>query len=211
MGQSAPRLLGIVRTGCTACRCSHRQRPSGERGIRVKASAVGRELSKPRLCKRFGDFEPACASHVDESHRAPHRYAPMPRAVPESLWSEYTRALARARGQRQDAWRADRKTASRERQRLKDKYRLQRHLLAALPVSSQDRRRLLKQLTQRHAIESRLLRRKLAKQRRLIQQAPHPGTWRHFVASRAGRDNRAIRHLQRRQREQGGWDRGRGE
>jgi hypothetical protein len=80
-------------------------------------------------------------------------------------------------------------------------------LLAALPVSGQDRKRLLKQLAQRRSIESRVLRRKLAHQRKLIQKTPHPGSWRHFIASRAaGGDARAIRHVQQRERERSGWD-----
>jgi len=182
-----------------------------ERGVRVKASSVGRKFSKPRLCKRFGDFQPASAHHVETSRHAARRYSPMPHTVPESLWTEYTKSLTQARLQRQDAWSDYRQSASRERQRLKDRYRHQRHMLAALPVSGQDRKHLLKQLAQRQAIESRLLRRKLAHQRKLIQKTPHPGTWRHFVASCAARrDDRAIRLVQQRQPERSGWDLGRG-
>jgi hypothetical protein len=79
----------------------------------------------------------------------------------------------------------------------------QRALLAALPVNHRDRKRLSQQLALRQAIESRALGRKLANQRRAIQKTPHPGTWRDFVASRAAdRDARAIRVLQRRERQQ---------
>jgi hypothetical protein len=71
-----------------------------------------------------------------------------------------------------------------------------------LPVSGRDRKRLSQQLGLRQAIESRALKRKLASQRKAIQKSPHPGTWRHFVASRAAsRDARAIRLLRRRERE----------
>ena len=56
----------------------------------------------------------------------------------------------------------------------------------------------------RQAIESRALKRKLAIKRTAIQKTPHPGTWPHFVASRAAqRDARAIRLLQRPERERG--------
>jgi len=183
-----------------------------ERGIVVKASSIAREFSKPRLCKRLGDFEPVSSHHLEACRRASHRYSPMPRTVPESLWTEYAQSLAQARLQRQDAWSDYRKSASRERQRLKERYRNQRHLLAALPVSGRDRKRLFKQLAQRHAIDARLLRRKLAKQRRLIQKAPHPGTWRHFVTRCAARgDPRAIRLVRRPERERSGWDLDRGE
>jgi hypothetical protein len=51
-------------------------------------------------------------------------------------------------------------------------------------------------------METRALRRKLAIQRKAIQKTWHPGTLRHFVASRAAhRDARAIRL---RERERGG-------
>ena len=82
---------------------------------------------------------------------------------------------------------------------------------SALPVSSNYGKRLLEQLALRQAIESRALRRNLANQRKAIQKTPHPGTWRHFVASRAAdRDARAIRLLQRRERQRGSHDLERG-
>ena len=183
-----------------------------ERGVRVKASSIGRDFSKPRLSTRFGDFQPASARHLEASGRAPRRYSPMPRTVPRKLWMEYTQSLDRVRLQRTEAWDGYRKSTSRERQRLRERYEHQRRLLAALPVSGQDRKRLLKQLAQRRSIESRLLRRKLAHQRKLIQKTPHPGSWRHFIASRAaGGDARATRLVQQRERERSGWDLDRGE
>jgi hypothetical protein len=182
-----------------------------ERGIVVKASSIARQFSKPRLCTRFGDFQPASAHYLEASRRAHHRYSPMPRRLPQNLWNEYTQSLVQARLQRQEGWDSYRKNASRERQRLKEKYWHQRHILAALPVSGLDRTRLLKQLAQRRAIESRLLRRKLAQQRKLIHKTPHPGSWRHFVARcAAGGDARAIRVVQQRERERSGWDLDRG-
>ena len=75
---------------------------------------------------------------------------------------------------------------------------------SALPASNCDRKRLLQQLALRQAIESRALKRKLANQRKAIQKSAHPGTWRHFVASRAAqRDLRTVRLLPRRERERG--------
>ena len=183
-----------------------------ERRTRVKASSVGREFSKSRLCERFGNFESVSADHLKACRRAPHRYAPRPHKVPESLWVEYAQCLVQARLHRQNAWSDYRKRATAERQRLKEKYRNQRRFVAALPVSGPDRKRLFKQLAQRRTIDSWLLRRKLAKQRRLIQKTPHPGTWRHFVARCAARgDARAIRVVRRPERERSGWDLGRGE
>ncbi len=182
-----------------------------ERGIRVKASCVGREFSKPRLCKRLGNFQAASARQLQASERAVHRYSPIPPTVPQSLWKDYAQSLDQARTERQHAWSGYRDSASRERQRFKEKYRHQRSLLAALPVSGRDRKRLSQQLALRRAIESGTLRRKLANQRKAIQKSPHPGSWRHFVASRASHgDARAIRLLPRREQERshGDYDRG---
>ena len=175
-----------------------------ERGIRVKASFVGRELSKPRLCQRLGVFQPAPAHQLEAARTAIRRYSPVPAIAPQGLWKEYEQSLDQARLQRQRAWSSYRNTASRERGQLKRKYRRQRSRIATLPVSRRDRKRLLEQLALRQAIESRALKRTLAAQRRAIQKTPHPGTWRHFVASRAAhRDARAIRLLRRRERERG--------
>ena len=129
----------------------------------------------------------------------------------QRLWKDYAQSLDQARMQRQHAWSSYRDSASGERRRFKEKYRHQRSLLAALPVSGRDRKRLSQQLALRQAIESRTLRRKLANQRKAIQKSPHPGTWHHFVASRAAsRDARAIRLLQRQEQERSPWDLDRG-
>jgi hypothetical protein len=173
-----------------------------EQGVRVKASFVGRELSKPRLCQRFGAFQPAPAHQLEAARTATRRYSPVPAIAPQGLWKEYEQSLNQARQQREDSWSSYRDTASRERRRLKEKYRNQRGVLAALPVSGSDRKRLSQQLGLRQAIESRALRRQLAVQRRAIQKTPHPGTWHHFVATRAAeRDARARRLLKSRERE----------
>jgi hypothetical protein len=118
------------------------------------------------------------------------------------LWQEYEQSLDQARAQRQKAWASYRDSASRERRQLKQKYRRQRGVIATLPVSGRDRKQLLQQLALRQTIETRALKRKLAVQRKAIQKTWHPGTWRHFVASRAAeRDARAIRLVQQRERE----------
>ncbi|MBW2162850.1 MAG: hypothetical protein JRH14_23360 [Deltaproteobacteria bacterium] len=135
-----------------------------ERGIRVKASSLGREFSKPRLCKQLGDFRRASADQLEASRNAEQPYSPMPSAVPQSLWKDYIQSLEQARLQRQDAWGGYRDSASRERRRFKEKYRHQRSLLAALPISGRDRRRLSQELALRQAFESRTLKRKLANQ-----------------------------------------------
>ena len=182
-----------------------------EQGMRVKASFVDRQLSKPRLCQRFGAFHRAPADQLEAARTATRRYSPAPPIAPQDLWKEYEQSLNQARQQRQDSWSSYRDTASRERRRLKEKYRNQRGVLAALPVSGRDRKRLSQQLGLRQAIESRALKRKLASQRKAIQKSRYPGTWRHFVASRAAsRDARAIRLQERRERERGHEDYDRG-
>ena len=182
-----------------------------ERGIRVKASSVDRNLSKPRLCERLGDFQPASSQCFDAARATAHRYSPMPPSVSQSLWKEYTQSLEQGRLEREHAWTAYRDIAARERRGLKEKYRRQRRILAALPVSGHDRQRLSKQLALRQAIDARRLRRRLAAQRKAVQKTPHPGSWRHFVASCAAkRDDRAIRLVQRQERERSDSDLERG-
>jgi hypothetical protein len=135
----------------------------------------------------------------------------LPSRGSQSLWNEYERSLDQARTHRQGAWESYRDSASRERQQLRQKYRLQRGVINALPVSARDRSQLLRQLAFRKTMEARALKRKHAVQRKAIQKTWHPGTWRHFVASRAAeRDARAIRLLKRRERRRDprGLDRG---
>ena len=64
-----------------------------ERRFRVKASCVGRNFSKPRLCKQLGDFRPAPGHQLEDAGRVVQRYSPMPGMVPESLWKDYTQLL----------------------------------------------------------------------------------------------------------------------
>jgi hypothetical protein len=156
-----------------------------DRGVRVKASFVARELSKARICQRLGSFQPASERHLETARQALDRYSPSRGS--QSLWKEYERSLDQARTQRQEAWGSYRDSACRERQRLKQKYRLERRVINALPVSAGDRGQLLRQLALRQTIETRTLKRKLAIQRNAIQKTWHPGTWRRFVASRAAR------------------------
>ena len=169
-----------------------------EKGVRVKASFVDRQLSKPRLCQRFGAFEPAPAHQREAARRAAERYSPAPAIAPQSLWKEYEQSLDQARLNRKHSWSDYRRTAASHRGRLKAKHRRQRALIAALPISGADKKRLSQQVSLRHAVDNRALKHKLARQRRAIQKTPHPGTWRHFVASRArDRDARAVRLLHR--------------
>ena len=131
----------------------------------------------------------------------------MPRSVSQSLWKDYMQSLEQGRLERERAWNVYREIAARERRGLKEKLRQQRRVLAALPVSGHDQQRLSRQLALRQAIDARALRRRLAAQRKAVQKTPHPGSWRHFVASCAtNRDARAIRLLQRQEPERDPWD-----
>jgi hypothetical protein len=94
-----------------------------DRGVRVRASFVARELSNARLWKRLGDFQPPSPHQLEAIGRAPRQYSPMRRRVPQSLWQEYEQTLDQARMQRQEAWTRYRDSASRERQQLAQKYR----------------------------------------------------------------------------------------
>ncbi|MGB8329841.1 MAG: relaxase/mobilization nuclease domain-containing protein [Polyangiales bacterium] len=147
-----------------------------DRGVRVKASLLDRELSKARLCRQLGPFQSGSERHLEAARQAPHQYSPIPERAPQSLYKEYEQSLEQARTQRRDAWASYRDSASRERQQLKRKHRCQRSIIAALPVTRGDRRQLLEQLTLRQTIETRTLRRKLAIQRKAIQKTWHPGT-----------------------------------
>ncbi|MGB5524789.1 MAG: TraI/MobA(P) family conjugative relaxase [Polyangiales bacterium] len=172
-----------------------------EQCVRVKASFVDRQLSKPRLCQRFGEFRPAHVHQLEAARTATRRYSPVPAIAPLSLWKEYEQSLGQARLEREHSWTRYRRAAASERQRLKGKYRHQRALIAALPISGADKKRLSQQVSLRHAVDNRALKHKLARRRRAIQKTPHPGTWRHFVASRArDRDARAVPLLHRKTR-----------
>jgi hypothetical protein len=183
-----------------------------ERGVRVKASFVDRLLSKPRLCQRLGAFEPAPAYQLEAARRAIQRYCPVPAIVPQSLWKEYEQSLDEARLERKHSRHTYRHTATRDRRRLQGKYRHQRALIAGLPISGADKKRLSQQLFLRQFIDNRALKHQLTHQRKAIHKTPHPGTWRHVVASCArDGDARAIRllHRQRPERGRSDWERGR--
>ncbi|MGB5311391.1 MAG: TraI/MobA(P) family conjugative relaxase, partial [Polyangiales bacterium] len=64
-----------------------------QRGVRVKASFVARELSKTRLCERLGAFQSVSERQREAAQRAPHRYSPRPARASQSLWKEYERTL----------------------------------------------------------------------------------------------------------------------
>ena len=68
-----------------------------EQGVRAKASFVDREFSKPRLCQRFGAFQPTRGHQLEAARMATWRYSPAPAIVPQDLWNEYEQSLDQAR------------------------------------------------------------------------------------------------------------------
>jgi hypothetical protein len=163
--------------------------------------------------RSWGDLHEVCASlgvvlrqpapghQLEAARTATLRYSPVPAIAPQDLWKEYEQSLGRARLERERSWSGYRHAATDERRRLKGKYRRQRAFIAALPISGADKRHLSQQLSLRQGIDSRALKHQLTRQRKAIQKTMHPGTWRHFVASRArDGDARAIRLLHRRAR-----------
>ena len=85
-----------------------------ERGVRVKASFVARELNKTRLCERIGAFQSVSERQREAAQRAPHRYSQMPARASQSLWKEYEQTLQEARARRERDWARYRHTAAGE-------------------------------------------------------------------------------------------------
>jgi len=67
-----------------------------EHGVRVKASFVDRQLSKPRLCQRLGAFQAARGHQLEAARTASRRYSPVPAIAPQGLWKEYEQSLDQA-------------------------------------------------------------------------------------------------------------------
>lgn len=181
-----------------------------EDSVRVKASLVGREFSKPQLGRRLGDFQPPSSHHRAAAAHPLRRYSPVPARVPQSLWHEYAKSLEQSRLQREQGWKAYREMADRAWQQMNTKYRRRYGVMSALPISGADKKQVGNQLSLQRSIAKQNLKAKLARERKAIQKTPHPGTWRHFVASRASEgDARAIRVLQRAGRRRDGRSLGR--
>ena len=166
--------------------------------LACKASSLGRQWSKQRLCERYGEFVPG-PSAVEVAREQVNAYVeqPLGRALDDGLWREYQEALGAARIHRSElrealARRVDAARAAHQRQ-----FKLKHHAIAAMPIPGQDKRSLYKSLAvERGAAERRL--RATIKQWRTLRLDTHPGSWKEFLAARAARgDHRAIRRLRR--------------
>ena len=169
--------------------------------LACKASALGRDWSKQRLCERFGEFVPGPpAAEVARDQVDAYSEHPLGRAPDDGLWREYQDALGAARTRRQELRDALSSKIDAARATHRRRFKLRHHAIAAMPVPGTDKRRLYKMLAFERKAAERKLEMKVKGWRAASSQAP-PGSWKEFLASRASRgDQRAIRRLTRRPR-----------
>lgn len=169
--------------------------------LACKASALGREWSRQRLCVRFGDFVPGPdPAQVAREQANAYVELPLGRVDDDGLWGEYQDALAAARvrpGERREAL-SSKIDASRT--AIRRRFKLRHHAIGAMPISGMDKRKLYKMLAFERKAAGRKLEMKINGWRTAGAEM-HPGSWKEFLAARASRgDQRAIRRLTRRLR-----------
>ncbi len=166
--------------------------------LACKASSLGRQWSKQRLCERYGEFVPG-PSAVEVAREQLNAYVkrPLGRALDDGLWREYQDALGAARIHRSELRQALVRRVNAARAAHRRQFKLKHHAIAAMPIPGQDKRSLYKSLSfERRAAERRL--RATIKQWRTLRLDTHPGSWKEFLAARAARgDQRAIGRLTR--------------
>ncbi|MBT8469541.1 MAG: relaxase/mobilization nuclease domain-containing protein [Deltaproteobacteria bacterium] len=166
--------------------------------LACKASALGRDWSKQRLCERFGEFVRGPTA-VEVARGQQHAYVerPLERARDDGLWREYQDALGAARTRREELRDALSSKINAARASHRRRFKLRHHAIAAMPVSGTDKGKLYKTLS----FERRAAERKLAlkiKGWRTASVERGPGSWKEFLAARASRgDPKAIRRLAR--------------
>lgn len=166
--------------------------------LACKASALGRDWSKQRLCERFGEFvrgPKAIEVARGQLHASVER--PLQRARDDGLWREYQDALGTARTRRRELRDGLSSKIDAARTAHRRRFKLRHHAIAAMPVSGTDKRKLYRML----AFERRAAERKLGvktKGWRVAGREAPLGSWKEFLAARASRgDQRAIRRLTR--------------
>jgi hypothetical protein len=164
--------------------------------LACKASALGHEWSKQRLCERYGEFVPGPeAPQVARDQVQPYEQQPLGRALEDGLWREYQAALDAARRHRRELREAMASRIEAARAAHLERFKLRHHAIAAMPIPPRDKRSLYKTL----AFERKLAERRLKatiEHRRSIRVDTDPGSWKHFLADRAVRgDQRALRRL----------------
>ncbi len=166
--------------------------------LACKASSLGRQWSKQRLCERYGEFVPG-PSWAEVAREQVNAYVeqPLGRALDDGLWREYQEALAAARIHRSELREALTRRVDGARAAHRRRFKLKHHAIAAMPIPGRDKRSLYRSLSfERRTAERRL--RATIKQWRTLRLDTHPGSWKEFLAARAARgDQRAIGRLTR--------------
>ena len=164
--------------------------------LACKASALGREWSKQRLCERYGEFVPGPeAAEVAREQVQPYEERPLGRALDDGLWREYQEALDAARRHRRELREAMASRIQAARAAHAERFKLRHHAIAAMPIPPRDKRSLYKTLSFERKLAERRLRATI-KRWRTMRVDTHPGSWKQFLAERAARgDQRALRRL----------------
>ncbi len=166
--------------------------------LACKASALGRHWSKQRLCERFGDFVAGpTPDQVTTKSREAYRPEPLGALREDGLWREYQDALSASRTRRDERREALSSKLDSARVAHRRHFKLRHHAIAAMPIPGREKHKLYKMLSfEKKAAERRL--RTTIKGWRTLGVNTHPGSWKEFLAARAGHgDQRAIRRLAR--------------
>ncbi len=166
--------------------------------LACKASSLGRQWSKQRLCERFGDFVSGpAAEHVATMSRVAYRPEPLGPHRDDGLWREYQDALGTARTRRDERREALSSKIGTARAAHRRHFKVRHHAIAAMPIPGREQHKLYKMLSfEKKAAERRL--RATIKGWRALRVDTHPGSWKEFLAASAAHgDQRAIRRLAR--------------
>ena len=164
--------------------------------LACKASALGREWSKQRLCERYGEFVPGPGpAEIARQQVQPYEERPLGREPDDGLWPEYREALEAARRHRREIREATASRIQAARATHAQRFKLRHHAIAAMPIAPRDKRALYKTLSFERKLAERRLKATI-EHWRTIRVDTHPGSWKHFLADRATRgDQRALRRL----------------
>jgi hypothetical protein len=129
--------------------------------------------------------------------REAYRPEPLGPLRDDGLWREYQDALAAARTRLDERREALSSKIGAARAAHRRHFKLRQHAIAAMPIPGREKRKLYKMLSfQRKAAERRL--RATIRGWRARRVNARPGSWKEFLAARAGHgDQRAIRRLAR--------------
>jgi len=166
--------------------------------LACKASSLGRDWSKQRLCERFGDFVSGPgAEHVATMIREAYQPEALGPLRDDELWREYQDALRAAQARRDEQRETLSSKIGTARAAHRRHFKLRHHVIAAMPIPGREKHKLYKMLSfERKAAERKL--RASVKRWRTVNVHGHPGSWKEFLAARAARgDQRAIRRLGR--------------